>query len=67
VFGTKLCAHLTGKQWIMQLAFSDINWDAMELATDLFPPLYHLCWVSKHVSGFFWDRLNDEALAILKA
>jgi hypothetical protein len=34
-------------------AFNDIDcWDAMETATDLFPPLYHL-WVSKHVSGFF--------------
>ena len=39
VFGTKLCAHLTGKHRITQVAFSDIDWDAMELATDLFPPL----------------------------
>ena len=30
----------------------DIDWDAMETATDLFPPLYRL-WASKHVSGFF--------------
>jgi hypothetical protein len=52
VFGTQLCTHLTGKNRITQLAFSDIDWDSMELATDLFPPLYRL-WVSKHVSGFF--------------
>jgi hypothetical protein len=51
VFGTKLCTHLTGKNRITQLAFTDIDWDSMELATDLFPPLYQL-WVSKHVSGF---------------
>jgi hypothetical protein len=56
VFGTKLCAHLTGKDRITQLAFSEIDWDAMELATDLFPPLYRL-WVSKHVSGFFGTGL----------
>ena len=52
VFGDKLCAHLTGKHMITQSAFHDIDWDAMEVATDLFPPLYRL-WVSKHVSGFF--------------
>jgi hypothetical protein len=56
VFGTKLCAHLTGKDRITQLAFSEIDWDAMELATDLFPPLYRL-WVSKYVSGFFGTGL----------
>jgi hypothetical protein len=52
VFGTKLCSFLVGKQRITRSAFVDINWDAMEMATDLFPPLYRL-WVSKHVSSFF--------------
>jgi hypothetical protein len=52
VFGSKLCTHLVGKNRISPSAFHDIDWKAMELATDLFPPLYHL-WVSKHVSGFF--------------
>jgi hypothetical protein len=41
-----------GKDRITQLAFSEIDWDVMQLETDLFPPLYRL-WVSKHVSGFF--------------
>jgi hypothetical protein len=52
VFGTKLREHLVAKQWITGPAFNDIDWDAMETATDLFPPLYRL-WVAKHVSGFF--------------
>jgi hypothetical protein len=52
VFGTKLCSFLVGKQRLSRLAFVDIDWDAMETATDLFPPLYQL-WASKHVSGFF--------------
>jgi hypothetical protein len=57
VFETKLCAHLMGKDRITQLAFSEIlDWDAMELATNLFPPLYRL-WFSKHVSGFFGTGL----------
>jgi hypothetical protein len=52
VFGTKLCEFLVEKQRLTRPAFEDIDWDAMTLATDLFPPLYRL-WVSKHVSGFF--------------
>jgi hypothetical protein len=52
VFGTKLCNYLTGKQCLTPLAFDNIDWDAMDTATALFPPLYQL-WVSKHVSGFF--------------
>jgi hypothetical protein len=52
VFGSKLRTHLVAKQRITSPAFQDIDWDAMELATNLFPPLYRL-WVSKHVSGFF--------------
>jgi hypothetical protein len=52
VFGSKLCKHLVNKQRISTPAFYDIDWNAMERATDLFPPLYRL-WVSKHVSGFF--------------
>jgi hypothetical protein len=40
------------KNRITPLAFDDIDWDAMVMATDLFPPLYHL-WVFKHASGFF--------------
>jgi hypothetical protein len=52
VFGTKLCTFLSDKQRLTRPAFLDIDWDAMETATDLFPPLYRL-WASKHVSGFF--------------
>ena len=52
VFGTKLSTFLSDRQRLTRLAFLDIDWDAMETATDLFPPLYRL-WVSKHVSGFF--------------
>jgi hypothetical protein len=52
VFGTKLCSFLVGKQCLTRSTFVDINWDAMEMATDIFPPLYRL-WVSKHVSSFF--------------
>jgi hypothetical protein len=52
VFGTRLRAHLVKKQRISPAAFDDIDWAAMTMATDLFPPLYRL-WVSKHVSGFF--------------
>jgi hypothetical protein len=52
VFGTKLRAFLVAKHRITPSAFDDIDWDAMEKATDLFPPLYRL-WVSKHASGFF--------------
>jgi hypothetical protein len=52
VFGSKLCKHLVNKQRISTPAFYDIDWKAMERATDLFPPLYRL-WASKHVSGFF--------------
>jgi hypothetical protein len=52
VFGTKLCTFLSDRQRLTCPAFLDIDWDAMETATDLFPPLYRL-WVSKHVSGFF--------------
>jgi hypothetical protein len=52
VFGTQLCKFLSSKQRLTQQAYLDIDWDAMETATDLFPPLYRL-WVSKHVSGFF--------------
>jgi hypothetical protein len=52
VFGTKLCTFLSGKQRLIPQAFADIDWDAMETATDHFPPLYRL-WVSKHVSVFF--------------
>jgi hypothetical protein len=52
VFGTKLCTFLSDRQRLTCPAFLDIDWDAMETATDLFLPLYRL-WVSKHVSGFF--------------
>jgi hypothetical protein len=53
VFGSRLRAHLVTKQWILSTAFDDIDWAVMARATDLFPPLYPLLWVSKHVSGFF--------------
>jgi hypothetical protein len=43
---------LSNKQRLTRLAFLDIDWDPMETAMDLFPPLYRL-WASKHVSGFF--------------
>jgi hypothetical protein len=52
VFGTKLCEFLRQKGRLTRQTFTDIDWDAMEMATDLFPPLYRL-WVSKHVSGCF--------------
>jgi hypothetical protein len=52
VFGTKLSKFLADKQRLSPAAFADVDWDAMELAMDHFPPLYQL-WVSKHVSGFF--------------
>jgi hypothetical protein len=40
VFGTQLCEFLSNKQQLTQQAYLDIDWDAMEMATDLFPPLY---------------------------
>jgi hypothetical protein len=40
VFGTQLCEFLSNKQRLTQQAYLDIDWDVMEMATDLFPPLY---------------------------
>jgi hypothetical protein len=37
---------------ITSAGFNNINWTAIEHASDMFPPLYRL-WVAKHVSGFF--------------
>jgi hypothetical protein len=42
VFGTKLKAHLVKKKSISGAALDDIDWDAMETTTALFPPLYRL-------------------------
>jgi hypothetical protein len=37
---------------ITSAGFNNINWTAIEHASDLFPPLHRL-WVAKHVSRFF--------------
>jgi hypothetical protein len=52
VFGTKLCNFLADKNRLSRVAFAEVDWEAMSMASDHFPPLYRL-WVSKHVSGFF--------------
>jgi hypothetical protein len=52
VFGHKLRLHLHDRKILSSTAFGDVDWAALEAATDTFPPLYHL-WMSKHVSGFF--------------
>ena len=46
-----LALGLVKKQLLSPAAFDDIDWPAMEMVSNLFPPLYHL-WVTKHVSGF---------------
>jgi hypothetical protein len=48
----RLQSHLQQRHLLCPTAFNDIDWDAIELATESFPPLYRL-WMSKHVSGFF--------------
>jgi hypothetical protein len=35
VFGTKLCTFLSDRQRLTGPAFLDIDWDAMETATDV--------------------------------
>lgn len=52
VFGVQLREHQVSRGLITREAFNDINWAAIKLASDHFPPLYRL-WVAKHVSGFF--------------
>jgi hypothetical protein len=52
VIGKQLQQHLHAKNILPSDVFSDVDWDALESATDHFPPLYRL-WMSKHVSGFF--------------
>ena len=53
VFGALLAQKLVQRDGKISAAgFNNINWTAIEHASDLFPPLYRL-WVAKHVSGFF--------------
>jgi hypothetical protein len=52
VFGKRLQTHLHQRNILDSTAFHDVDWDAIELASESFPPLYRL-WMSKHVSGFF--------------
>jgi hypothetical protein len=52
VFGHRLQQHLQARNLLSPIAFQDVDWDAIELATAHFPPLYRL-WMTKHVSGFF--------------
>jgi hypothetical protein len=52
VCAPQLRAHLHDRKLLPSSAFNDVDWAAIELATDSFPPLYRL-WMSKHVSGFF--------------
>jgi hypothetical protein len=51
VFGNRLQRHLQECNSLSPAAFQDVDWDAIELATAHFPPLYKL-WMTKHVSDF---------------
>jgi hypothetical protein len=52
VFGSQLRDKLVSNDLISPAGFNAINWNAIQWASDQFPPLYRL-WVAKHVSGFF--------------
>jgi hypothetical protein len=68
IMDKQLQSYLHERNILPSMAFSQVNWDAINSATSHFPPLYKLL-MSKHVSGFlsvgkmmkhwqFWNHKN---------